>query len=50
MIFLQKNLFSKTKKRKNLEMIKNILYILNIWTDGGKINMKKADIPRTKML
>lgn len=39
----------KTKK-DNLDMIEYILHILNIWTDGGKINMKRVDSSRTKML
>lgn len=37
-------------KKDNLNMTKYILHILNIWTDGGKINMKRVDSSRTKML
>lgn len=37
-------------KKDNLDMMKYILHILKIWTDGGKINMKRVDIPRTEML
>lgn len=50
-VFSLRSTFGKTKREKdNLDMMKYSLRILNIRTDGGKINMKRVNIPRTKVL